>query len=59
VPQACHGWSETIATYRFFDNEKVSPIPLTPSAKHLPLQIKQFICASEILRASIPNTSSY
>lgn len=23
VPQACHGWSETIAAYRFFDNEKV------------------------------------
>lgn len=23
VPQACHGWGETIAAYRFFDNEKV------------------------------------
>ena len=23
VPQACHGWSETIGAYRFFDNEKV------------------------------------
>lgn len=23
VPQACQGWGETIAAYRFFDNEKV------------------------------------
>jgi hypothetical protein len=23
VPQACHGWGETMAAYRFFDNEKV------------------------------------
>ncbi|RQR44862.1 hypothetical protein DIE19_35770 [Burkholderia sp. Bp9126] len=23
VPQACHGWSETTAAYRFFDNDKV------------------------------------
>ena len=23
VPQACRGWSETIAAYRFFDNEEV------------------------------------
>lgn len=24
IPQACGGWSETIAAYRFFDNEKVT-----------------------------------
>ncbi len=31
VPQACHGWSETIAAYRFFDNEKVQwPAILEP-----------------------------
>jgi hypothetical protein len=23
VPQACRGWSETIAAYRFFDNDEV------------------------------------
>lgn len=23
VPQACRGWGETIAAYRFFDNEEV------------------------------------
>jgi hypothetical protein len=23
VPQACHGWGETMAAYRFFDNDKV------------------------------------
>lgn len=24
IPAACNGWAETMATYRFFDNEKVS-----------------------------------
>jgi len=24
IPQACRGWSETIASYRFFDNDKVT-----------------------------------
>ncbi len=23
VPKACNGWSETVAAYRFFDNENV------------------------------------
>jgi Transposase DNA-binding len=23
VPQACHGWGETMAAYRFFDNDKI------------------------------------
>src|SRR3989338_2495403 len=25
IPAACNGWSETIAAYRFFDNEQVTP----------------------------------
>lgn len=25
IPAACHGWSETQAAYRFFDNERVEP----------------------------------
>jgi len=24
IPQACGGWAETLAAYRFFDNEKVT-----------------------------------
>lgn len=24
VPKACQGWGETMAAYRFFDNENVS-----------------------------------
>jgi len=25
IPQACKGWAETLAAYRFFNNERVSP----------------------------------
>jgi hypothetical protein len=25
IPAACNGWSETLAAYRFFDNERVDP----------------------------------
>lgn len=25
IPAACNGWSETLAAYRFFDNEQVTP----------------------------------
>lgn len=25
IPSACHGWAETQAAYRFFDNERVAP----------------------------------
>lgn len=25
IPQACKGWAETLAAYRFFDNGRVSP----------------------------------
>ena len=26
IPSACSGWSETLAAYRFFDNERVRDI---------------------------------
>ena len=33
IPAACNGWSETIAAYRFFDNELVTPEKILLSHK--------------------------
>ena len=33
IPAAMDGWHDTVATYRFFDNEKVTPAKILEPSK--------------------------
>ncbi len=47
IPVACGGWAETLAAYRFFDNEKVTSDQRLSS--HLEASIKRIACHQVVL----------
>jgi len=49
IPTACGGWAETLAAYRFFDNEKVTDNQVLQS--HIHASIKRISCYPVILLA--------
>jgi len=55
IPEACNTWSETIAAYRFFDNEKVTPEKIL--ASHISATQKR--SAKEDVVLHIQDTSEF
>jgi len=47
IPVACGGWAETLAAYRFFDNEKVTLNQVLSS--HVDASIKRIACHQVVL----------
>src|SRR5215472_10754179 len=38
IPQACHGWAETVAAYRFLDNPQVGLTEILSGHQHATLE---------------------